>query len=434
MPIAMKTRYTLLTTTLMALGLTACGGGNSGPPLEFPDRSSSASSSSSSSSESSSESSSSSSTSSESEFFTVAADYNLYAEAPSDFPVGVAVSAADENYSIFNHGDAQDRQDVITTHFNQLTAGNIMKMSYLHPNEDNFTFEDADQLVNFAASNGMTVHGHALLWHPDYQVPNFMRNYGEGWQEMLTAHVEGILDHFDPEVVVSWDVVNEAISFDGDGDGNGWRETVFYDYAPPTEDDEVPEYIDVMYQAARAAQPDVDLYYNDYDNTANADRLAKTLEIAEHLDGQGLIDGVGFQMHVYMTYPSLNDFENAFQEVVDMGLKVKVTELDVAVVNPYGGGAPDTLTYDAELAGEQKQRFCEITKVYLDTVPENQRGGFTVWGLTDDESWLMNQFANAAGAEYDDVWPLLFNADLSAKPALQGVTDAFRGDACNNEL
>lgn len=421
MSIAKKCRFPLFTTLLLALGLTACGGSSSDPEPELPNNSSSSSS-------SSSESSTSSSSSSASSVFSVTADYNLYAEAPTDFPVGVAVSAANENYSIFNHSDATERQDVIATHFNQLTAGNIMKMSYLHPTEDTFTFEDADELVNFAQSNGMTVHGHALLWHPDYQVPEFMETYSEGWQDMLTAHVEGILNHFDPEVVVSWDVVNEAVDTSTE---DGWRHSLFYNYAPPA-DGEVPEYIEVMYQAARDAQPNVDLYYNDYDNTANADRLAKTLEIAEHLDGLGLIDGVGFQMHVYMDYPSIANFRDAFQDVVDMDLKVKITELDVAVVNPYGGNAPDTLTYDADLAGAQKLRFCEIAEVYLEVVPAELRGGFTVWGLTDDESWLMNQFANATGNDYEDVWPLLFNADLSAKPALEGVAQAFRGETCTS--
>lgn len=428
-PMLLNTPARLFATSVLAAALSACGSDSSSTP-EMP---SSSSSSASESSSQSSSSQSSESSSSASEHFTVEADYNLYDLAPTDFPVGVAISAANEPYSIFNHSDASERQDVITTHFNQLTAGNIMKMSYLHPSENEFTFGNADQLVDFAQSNGMSVHGHALVWHSDYQVPNFMNGYEGDWEAMLTKHVTEIVNHFDSDVVVSWDVVNEAISYDGDGDGNGWRESVFYNYEPPAEG-EVPKYIEVAFQAARDANADIDLYYNDYDNTANEDRLGKTLEIAERLKSLNLIDGVGFQMHVYMDYPSISNFENAFQEVVDMGLKVKVTELDVAVVNPYGGNAPDTLTYDEELAGEQKQRFCEITKVYLDTVPADLRGGFTVWGLTDDESWLMTQFANATGNEYDDVWPLLFNADLSAKPALEGVADAFWGETCNSDF
>ncbi|MCP8899460.1 endo-1,4-beta-xylanase [Gilvimarinus xylanilyticus] len=430
----MKTNLHHITLLGVVAALTACGGGSGGgdtPPPASSSSSSSVVSSSSSSSSSSVESSSSSSSVSSEGPIAIEPDFDLYATTPTDFPVGVAVSAANENYSIFNHSDASARQDVITRHFSQLTAGNIMKMSYLHPQEDTFTFGDADQLVGFAETNGMTVHGHALVWHSSYQVPGFMNNYDGDFAAMLTDHVTNVVQHFEteyPGVVTSWDVVNEAVD---QGAGDGFRRSVFYNELPPATDGDIPEYLKVAFQAARDAAPDVDLYYNDYDNTANETRLNKTLQIAEALNEEGTIDGVGFQMHIYMGYPSLSHFENAFQQVVDMGLKVKLTEIDVSVVNPYGSNPPAQPEYDEQLANDQKQRFCQVAEVYLDTVPAEQRGGFTVWGLTDDESWLMNQFANSTGADYDDVWPLLFNADLSAKPALQGVADAFTGQGCN---
>jgi len=443
-------------SALMAAMLTACGGSSGGsiaPSSSSSSEESSSSSesasseesSSSSSSSSSEESSSSSSSSSSSEdgssaFFSIEPDFQLYTLA--EFPVGVAVSAGNEPYSIFSHGDAVQRQDLVTEHFNELTAGNIMKMSYLQPSEGNFSFTDgggdANEMVGFAAINGMTVHGHSLVWHSDYQVPNFMRDYDGDFAEMLATHVTEIVNYFEeeyPGTVISWDVVNEAITDNPGQDENGWRRSLFYNELPPASESDIPEYIRQSFQAARDTGADIDLYYNDYDNTANSFRLNKTLEIADALAEDGLIDGVGFQMHVYMDYPSLSDFENAFEEVVERGLKVKITELDVAVVNPYGAGEPPAQPdYDEELAGAQKQRFCDIARVYLETVPAEFRGGFTVWGLTDDESWLMNQFSNAAGADYDDVWPLLFNGDLSAKPALQGVADAFQGNACNSDI
>ncbi|WP_347332596.1 endo-1,4-beta-xylanase [Marinimicrobium locisalis] len=440
-------RLSALATAVLAVSLTACGGsssddnGNSSSSSSSEASSTSESASSSSASETSSSEasassqSSSASSASPSDYISIDPDFQLSFLA--DFPVGVAVSAAYESYSIFNHDDAAARQDVIVNHFDQLTAGNIMKMSYLHPEENRYEFENANQFVNFAQTNGMSVHGHALVWHSDYQVPDFMKGYEGDWRAMLTEHVTTIVNHFDEQygdTLVSWDVVNEAVDNYSSNPADGWRHSVFYNYEPPATG-EVPPYIEVAFQAAHDAKPELELYYNDYDNTANADRLGKTLEIAEHLNGKGIIDGVGFQMHVYMDYPSLNDFQNAFKSVVDMGLKVKVTELDVAVVNPYGGGEPPPQPeYDLELATAQKVRFCQIAEVYLDTVPAEQRGGFTVWGLTDDESWLMQQFSNAVdGADYEDVWPLLFNADLSAKPALQGVADAFTGKGCTAE-
>src|SRR5690606_1897050 len=124
--------------------LTACGGGSSGggassttPPVS----SSSVSTVSSSSSSSSSLSSSSSSSGSD-----------LSLKALVDFPVGVAVNAGNETNSIFlenNAGIAQ--RAIIEQHFDQITAGNIMKMSYLHPDIDTFAWTQADALLDYAA-------------------------------------------------------------------------------------------------------------------------------------------------------------------------------------------------------------------------------------------------------------------------------------------
>src|SRR5690606_21840626 len=137
--------------------------------------------------------------------------------------------------------------------------------------------------------------------------------------------------------------------------------------------------------------------------------------------------------------PGASAFENAFQSVVDLGLKVKLTELDIPIFDPYTGTYdPDNpieaLTVD--LASQQRVRYCQIINTYLDTVPAELRGGITAWGLTDAESWLISQYASNAVGEDNrfpepmQVWPLLFNANLSAKPALQGFADALTGASC----
>src|SRR5690606_24785711 len=108
----------VLVSTLL---LGACGGSSSGSP---------------SSSQSSINTSSSSSSS-------VVALHTL-----ADFPIGVAVSAADEPSSILKDDAAGAAQrQIIETHFNQLTAGNIMKMSYLHPTRETYNFTEADRLL-----------------------------------------------------------------------------------------------------------------------------------------------------------------------------------------------------------------------------------------------------------------------------------------------
>lgn len=325
----------------------------------------------------------------------------------ASFPIGVAVNAGFENNSIINSSTSSQQQAVVFPNFNQMTAGNIMKMGYLHPSENSFTFSQADELVSFAGSNGMSVHAHTLIWHADYQVPAFMKSYGGDFAAMLKNHVQTIVSHFRGKVV-SWDVVNEALADDGEPTiGNGLRSTVFSQKMGLA-------FIDRAFIDARAADPQVDLYYNDYNIEAGGQKTRNMLALVDGMRSRGVpITGVGFQMHVLIDWPSISAIESSLKAAADRGLKVKITELDVSMKNAYS-------SFTLEAAERQKQRYHDIVAAYLRAVPAAQRAGITVWGVWDADSWI-NEPSRPD-------WPLLFDANFKAKPALQGFKDALLGN------
>lgn len=343
------------------------------------------------------------------------------------FPIGAAVSNTDSaTYNILTNAS---EKTVVEKHFDQMTAGNIMKMSYLQATQGNFTFTNADAFVDYAKSKNMTIHGHALVWHSDYQVPSFMKNWAGSAADFISAvetHVTTVVDHFEAKGnVTSWDVVNEALN---DSSPSTFRtDSAFY-----TKSGNSAVYIEKAFQAARAADANATLYYNDYNIDQNNAKTTKMIEMITDFQARNIpIDGVGFQMHVFMDYPSIANISAAMKKVVDKGLKVKITELDVAVNNPYNSGWPGnkitTFTEAAALA--QKKRYCEIVKAYLDTVPANLRGGITVWGTTDASTWLTTATAAYNGEAI--AWPLLFDNNYNDKPALRGFADGLQGTACN---
>lgn len=397
-----------------ALGLAACGGSSSDSK---PSPSSSSASSSSINSSSSSVSSASSSAISDGP---VASLHTL-----ADFPVGVSVSAGNEQQSLLaNTDNGAAQRNVVETHFSQLTAGNIMKMSYLHPTEGGYTFDQADALVNYANEKGLGMHGHALVWHSDYQVPGWMKTYSndpETFRAMLAEHSETIASHFAGRLE-SWDVVNEAFNDDGTYRNS---DSLFYQRLGET-------YIDTAFISARAGDPNVDLYYNDFNISNVGPKFNAVLAMVDGLiEREVPIDGVGFQMHVFMGWPSTSDIKSNFQKIVDRGLKVKITELDIPINNPYDGSYNYPNNYQAsltpELAQTQKTRYCEIVTAYMDVVPEDLRGGITVWGINDSSSWLIQQLFNR---QHQD-WPLLFDDEFNQKPALEGVADGLTGKTCS---
>jgi len=352
----------------------------------------------------------------------------------ADFPIGAAVSNTDSpSYNILT---VAAEQNVVEQHFDQMTAGNIMKVSYLHPSLNTFFFDDADAFVDYANLKNMTVHGHALIWHSAYQVPDFMKNWSgtsTDFLAMLDTHVDTIVKHFaEKGNVVSWDVVNEAID-DDNTTANFRVDSPFYIKSGNSAD-----YIERAFIAARAADANVDLYYNDYSTEANGAKMDKVIEMLTDFKARNIpIDGIGFQMHVFLDYPSITDISEAMERVVDLGYKVKISELDVAVNNPYSGGWPNnkvtTFTSTSAEAVAQKNRYCEIVTAYLATVPEALRGGVTVWGTTDANTWLNDLYKGASqynGAKI--AWPLLFDEQYNDKPALRGFADALEGTACTN--
>jgi endo-1,4-beta-xylanase len=337
--------------------------------------------------------------------------------ALATFPIGVAVDGGSEARSLPR---TTQEQAIVKKHFSQITPGNIMKMSYLHPSQDTYTFTQADELVNYATANGVAVHAHALIWHSDYQVPSFMKTFtGDkaAWLAMLDDHVQHIASHFAGKVT-SWDVVNEALN-----DGGGFRQSLFYKNTGS-------DFIDHAFTTARAADPKALLYYNDYNIEADAAKLQSLTDLLDGLKARGVpIDGVGFQMHVYMDYPSVTQIKASLQKVVDRNLKVKISELDIPINNPYSAAYKSgdiKTTYTLALGLQQKKRYCEVVKAYMDTVPANLRGGVVIWGETDPSSWLIQALFNG---KHDD-WPLLFDAQYQDKPALRGVADALTGQAC----
>jgi len=325
----------------------------------------------------------------------------------ASFPIGVAVNAGFENNSIINSSTSAQQQAVVFPNFNQMTAGNIMKMSYLHPQENIFTFGQADDFVSFANANGINVHGHTLIWHADYQVPSFMTNYTGDFAAMLKNHVQTIVSHFQGKVV-SWDVVNEALADDGQPTvANILRSTVFSQKMGQ-------DFIDQAFINARAVDPQVDLFYNDYNIEAGGQKTANLLSLIDGMRSRGVpITGVGFQMHVTIDWPSITAIESSLKAVADRGLKVKISEMDVSMKSAY-------TSFTSDAAIRQQQRYHDIIAAYLRAVPASQRAGITVWGVWDADSWI-----NQPGSPD---WPLLFDANFQPKPALQGFKDALLGN------
>lgn len=305
-------------------------------------------------------------------------------------------------------------QTIVAANFSQISAENNMKMSYY--NETTFANAEAEQMISWANQNNIGVHGHALVWHPDYQLPSWARTPDANFRARFEAHVRGVARKHRGQLE-SWDVVNEALS---DG-GEPYRDSVFYRQYNGI------DYIANAFRWAREEDPDVDLYYNDYNTEANGAKTQALVTLISELLSSGVpIDGVGFQMHVLPDWPSITDIRASWRAIMDLdpNLKIKLTELDVRTNNAYSDPPRVEQSCDSSCLQQQKQRYKSIIAAYLTDVPAARRGGITVWGVADNHSWYSDYEEN--GLQMVD-WPLLWNSDLQTKPAYDGVWEALQG-------
>jgi endo-1,4-beta-xylanase len=292
------------------------------------------------------------------------------------------------------------RWELLSRHFNILTAENAMKPDALQREKGVFTFDAADAMVDQALVAGIKIHGHTLAWHQ--QSPDWMNRPGINRDDAianLETHAKTVAAHFAGRVV-SWDVLNEAI-VDNPANPTDWRaslrDTNWLKAIGP-------EYIPIVFTAARVADPAAKLYYNDY-NLDNADKALAVYTMVKELNaaypnvgGRPLIDGVGMQGH-YRVNTSPANVEASLKRFVDLGVEVSITELDVQA------GADGKLTAaQAEQQGVAYARLFTIFKKYAKSISR-----VTVWGLDDGASWR-----SATN-------PVLFGKNLRAKEAVTAL-------------
>ena len=205
--------------------------------------------------------------------------------------------------------------------------------------------------------------------------------------------VYAMVDHFD---VYAWDVVNETFTEDGNfRTKENSQDESFFIWG--TWFGGTKNWVDKAFAYATDAAglygKTPDLYINDYNlETSEAKRKA----FCEYASGNDQVTGVGTQMHLDMATEDLETkIEASLKDLVATGKKVRISELDIKCTD---------LQAQADL-------YVYIFTKYLEIVPEAQRGGITIWGTNDKDSWVGESNA-----------PLLYSGSkYERKPAYEAL-------------
>jgi endo-1,4-beta-xylanase len=315
--------------------------------------------------------------------------------------------------------------DFTAQHFNTITAEDVMKWERIHPKPGIYNFAVPDTLVAFGLKNNMFVVGHCLVWHS--QVPDWV--FKDSLGNLLTrdALLARLKDHIFTVVgrykgkVKGWDVVNEAIGDDGQMRPSRWYKIIGEDY------------VQKAFEYAHEADPQAELYYNDY-NIELPGKRAGVEKLIKSLQEKGVkVDAIGIQGHWHLDSPDLKVIDESFTAYAALGCKVMITEFEVNVIpepnivgaeisqqgayneklNPYKNGFPDSM--QVVLA----KRYADLFDLFMKHDDALTR--VTFWGLHDGYSWK-NNWPIRGRSNY----PLLFDRNYQKKPAYDAVVEVAK--------
>lgn len=312
---------------------------------------------------------------------------------------------------------------LIQQQFNAIVAENCMKCEVIHPQENRYDFTLADQFVDFGVKNNLAITGHTLLWHsqlaPWFCVDERGRNVSpDVLKERMKEHITTIVSRYKGRIR-GWDVVNEAIEDDG-----SYRQSKFYEILGE-------EYIPLAFEYAHQADPDAELYYNDF-SMAHPGKRDGVVRLVNQLKERGIrIDAVGMQGHLTMDFPQPSAFEESMLAFAATGAKVLITELDMTLLpspkpniganidasfeyqqamNPYPNALPDSV---AQAWNARMGEFFRLFLRHRDIISR-----VTLWGVADADSWR-NDWPIKGRTDY----ALLFDRAHQPKPVVGTIIE-----------
>ncbi len=347
-------------------------------------------------------------------------DYPALKELYKDqFLVGLAVPDLVLNTPAYS--------DLFLQQFNSMTMENEMKPSYIldeAASKNNLSKYKEHVALNFnsyktgmeyAKQHGIAVRGHTLVWHSQTPEWFFYENYDTQGQladrelmlKRMENYIKDVIEWTEtnyPGVIYAWDVVNEAVAdYFGQGaapmrqEDSLWYQVIGEDFA------EKAFAYARKYTKLYAKDRDIKLFYNDYNEYFPAKRDG-IVALLKPIKEAGNIDGVGMQSHFDTKRPLEGDsgYMTAVRKFRDeLGLELHVTELDIGIAE-----------------GDTRESQGQYYQEFMEALLKEKRDGanitsVTFWGLTDGLSWRAEEQC------------LLFDDDLSRKPAFEGVVNAI---------
>jgi endo-1,4-beta-xylanase len=298
--------------------------------------------------------------------------------------------------------------------------------SLIWQNINDYDFSGSDEHIDFCRSKSMNIHAHCLLYPIPSVSPDFLVNFqGDNiaFELLVKDFLSNVLTRYKGKIK-AYDLTNELFAYNSGATSETWMRNRF------PSDSAYFDFVGRCYQYAHAADPDALLFYNDYGQEFSNNDYEKGRSIATLLkkwkqDGIP-VHGYGLQLHTNI-YRPIKDITKALEIAVSTGLKIHISELDIAIdwadfdIEGVDGGEQNLTAVSENHRQRQKQMYYDIASAYCTHVPPGQQYGITLWDTNDKFSFLTS---NNPLEE-----PCVFDKNNQRKPLYYGLLNGLsKGD------
>ncbi|AZK46486.1 endo-1,4-beta-xylanase [Paenibacillus lentus] len=278
------------------------------------------------------------------------------------FPFGSAMSSTVLSNSQYS--------DFFKNHFNWAVFENESKWYANETSKGNVNYSVADQMMEFAEANDITVRGHTVHWEVEEYQPSWVNNLqGDELRQAMDDRITSVVNHFKGKFV-HWDVNNEMMH------GSFFKDRLGQSIWP------------YMYQRTKELDPAAKLFVNDYNVISQPGDNDYKFHIQELLSQGAPIDGIGVQGHFGATIDPIV-VKQRLDNLATLDLPIWISEYDSTQPN-------------------ENIRADNLEALYRTAFGHPAVEGIMMWGFWAGNHWRgadaaivnMDWSLNAAGQRY----------------------------------
>ncbi|VYS45587.1 unnamed protein product [Arabidopsis thaliana] len=229
----------------------------------------------------------------------------------NSFPLGSCISRSNI--------DNEDFVGFFLNNFDWAVFGNELKWYWTEPEQGNFNYRDANEMIEFCERYNIKTRGHCIFWEVESAIQPWVQQLtGSKLEAAVENRVTDLLTRYNGKFR-HYDVNNEMLH------GSFYRDRLDSDARAN------------MFKTAHELDPLATLFLNEYhieDGFDSRSSPEKYIKLVHKLQKKGApVGGIGIQGHI--TSPVGHIVRSALDKLSTLGLPIWFTELDVSSTNEH---------------------------------------------------------------------------------------------------